>query len=444
MASTEPIIRPQQTLGSFFGLETTSAEILENMPTKMNDFKKTGTLYKKRGGFLRNIPQQNWVPRTFALTHKGMLLYYEAPTITEACMGPGGGLSMPRQYLDLTKSDISWATPNDMTDGNTKYMLLITHGDRNLDNGQRLKLCANTDIERQGWVDAIGSFCRREEVERAVSPTRDGHSSDGDGTSSPTRKPRGRSREGRDNVNGSGGGGKPKRSNSVGSLPALFHSHSHGTTNHSPRSPPTSSSSSSSKQVKKAISSSIHMKKTNKKSSSNTKNNFIEICLLMITFNLCCIILWLNRGEFKTHCLPIITLANGAVVAALLKVKDSYNEHDVFSDMNSGGDKRGGKSQRKTGQGINSAEDDNGDMEETEHLLSKITPGQTIKRVVPPKPTADSSMEGEVPVEQARDAVKVEMPSFSPGDHKLFPLRMVDYPIHGKKEPSDEPLYEVT
>ena len=39
------------------------------MPTGLGDFIKTGTLYKKRGGFFRNVPQQNWVPRTFALTH---------------------------------------------------------------------------------------------------------------------------------------------------------------------------------------------------------------------------------------------------------------------------------------------------------------------------------------------------------------------------------------
>jgi hypothetical protein len=39
------------------------------MPSGLGDFIKTGTLYKKRGGFFRNVPQQNWMPRTFALAH---------------------------------------------------------------------------------------------------------------------------------------------------------------------------------------------------------------------------------------------------------------------------------------------------------------------------------------------------------------------------------------
>jgi len=42
--------------------------------------------------------------------------------------------------------------PADQTDGNTRFMLLITHDDRNVDNGQRLKLCGNTAKELEDWV----------------------------------------------------------------------------------------------------------------------------------------------------------------------------------------------------------------------------------------------------------------------------------------------------
>jgi len=76
----------------------------------------------RRGGFFRNVPQQNWVPRTFGLTHKGKLLYYEAATIQEAAAS-ASGLGMPRQHLDLSKEGCTWATPSNETDGHTKYMV---------------------------------------------------------------------------------------------------------------------------------------------------------------------------------------------------------------------------------------------------------------------------------------------------------------------------------
>jgi hypothetical protein len=68
------------------------------------------------------VPQQNWVPRTFGLTHKGKLLYYEAATIQEAAAS-AGGLGQPRQHLDLGKEGCTWATPSNETDGHTKYMV---------------------------------------------------------------------------------------------------------------------------------------------------------------------------------------------------------------------------------------------------------------------------------------------------------------------------------
>ena len=64
----------------------------------------------------------------------GLLLYYEAATITEASAAPGGGLTAPRQILDLRKGNVTWACPAasdaDAADGNTKFMLVLDHGDR--------------------------------------------------------------------------------------------------------------------------------------------------------------------------------------------------------------------------------------------------------------------------------------------------------------------------
>jgi len=64
----------------------------------------------------------------------GLLLYYEAATITEASAAPGGGLTAPRQILDLRKGNVTWACPSasdaDAADGNTKFMLVLDHGDR--------------------------------------------------------------------------------------------------------------------------------------------------------------------------------------------------------------------------------------------------------------------------------------------------------------------------
>ena len=51
------------------------------------------------------MPQQNWVPRTFGLTHGGILLYYEAATVQEAA-NAAGGLGVPRQFLNLRAANV--------------------------------------------------------------------------------------------------------------------------------------------------------------------------------------------------------------------------------------------------------------------------------------------------------------------------------------------------
>jgi hypothetical protein len=61
-----------------------------------------------------------------------------------------------------------------------------------------------------------------------------------------------------------------------------------------------------------------------------------------------------------------------------------------------------------------------------------VTPGQTIKRLVPPE-------EGGV----FPPGEKLEMPSFGPGDKNDFQLRTVGYKKHGIKAASSEPLYEL-
>jgi hypothetical protein len=41
--------------------------------------------------------------------------------------------------------------------------LVVTHDEKSVDNGQRLKLCANTEAELLGWVEAITPFSKRDD-----------------------------------------------------------------------------------------------------------------------------------------------------------------------------------------------------------------------------------------------------------------------------------------
>ena len=152
-----------------------------DIPKGVAGFKYTGTLLKKRGGIFRNVHGQNWQPRAFGLTKEGLLLYYEEPTITQAAEA-GHGLAHPRQELDLKSYNCSWATPSDMSDAFTDHMLMITHTCRNVDNGQRMKLCVNSAEELQGWVREISAFCPKtseRSVGRTMSPMRSGLSGSG-------------------------------------------------------------------------------------------------------------------------------------------------------------------------------------------------------------------------------------------------------------------------
>jgi len=128
---------------------------------------------------MRNMPT-NWLPRTFGLTHRGLLVYYEAPTIQEAERAHGG-LAHYRQALDLTQSSTRWSTPTDMHDGPTEYMLMIEHHDKRVDGGTRVKLCANTKAELDKWIQEISVFCPAQApgaAARAVSPIRSTHAAD--------------------------------------------------------------------------------------------------------------------------------------------------------------------------------------------------------------------------------------------------------------------------
>lgn len=127
------------------------------MPASVGDFRKHGSLWKKRGGFGRwhmGGVGKPWEVRAFGLTHWGLLVYYEGETI------PSTGLSQPRQTLDLTKKSDDkheqphWFLPTDTGDGPSKFMVIIEHPPH-----QRWKLCANNEAELKAWTTALGNFC---------------------------------------------------------------------------------------------------------------------------------------------------------------------------------------------------------------------------------------------------------------------------------------------
>ena len=70
-----------------------------DIPAAIGGFKKRGTLFKKRGGLMRNVAGQNWQARAFGLTKAGLLVYYEETTLEEAAAS-FRGLGRPRQELE--------------------------------------------------------------------------------------------------------------------------------------------------------------------------------------------------------------------------------------------------------------------------------------------------------------------------------------------------------
>ena len=103
-----------------------------DIPAAIGGFKKRGTLFKKRGGLMRNVAGQNWQARAFGLTKAGLLVYYEETTLEEAAAS-FRGLGRPRQELDLTSHGVSWETPAEMYDKYTPHMLVVTHSSRSVD-----------------------------------------------------------------------------------------------------------------------------------------------------------------------------------------------------------------------------------------------------------------------------------------------------------------------